>query len=206
VFEVAPGEYADGFPFDPDEPPSEFPPSVDQVFALPGLPVLDVIEFARVGSHNAPHGELPDFSGIELANEALRRVIPREHWPSDAEQRARDAASREAILRQPRGARPWTFVRDALAEVAAICPFELQLADAAGLRGTFLRPVPAERVAEVVRLIFEVNPEVMDAVEGELSMSGQDMPMSADDPELPDYEAALRRYVGELGRIRMWWD
>src|SRR5436190_83136 len=57
VFEVAPGRFAEGFEIDPDAAPVR-PPAFDQVFALPGLPVLDVIEFARVGSRDVhPAGD-----------------------------------------------------------------------------------------------------------------------------------------------------
>jgi hypothetical protein len=62
VFRVGPDTYADSWgyiersPTDPPAPPPDpatMPPTYTQLFAMPGLNVLEIIEFCKVGTHNA---------------------------------------------------------------------------------------------------------------------------------------------------------
>jgi len=214
MFRVGPNEYADSWgevEFDPaDGPPpetdpSEDPPAYAQVFALPRLAVLDIVEFCRVGSHNA--NTQPADEGFEQAFEFTKRFAEKAGPKETKKILARKEAIRRAWHRMPHGPQPWRMVRLALAEIMEIVPFDIQFADEAGLRATFLKKVSARQAKQIGRKILEVNPEAMELPPEDLSALGLSVPMDRTcRPAIPDYEAAMLQYIVTVGKFRMWWD
>jgi len=211
VFRVGPNEYADSwgavewYPADgppPERDPSESPPVYAQVFALPRLPVLDLVEFCRVGSHNADVE--PDFEqSFELMKQFAARSGPR----AMNKMLARKEEMRRRSKLQPHGPQPWRMVRQALTEIMEIVPFAIQFADEAGLRATFLKKVSPRQAKKIGRKILEVDPEAMELPVEDLASLKLSVPKDPKyRPAIPDYEAAMVKYIVTVGKFRMWWD
>jgi hypothetical protein len=113
--------------------------------ALPGLPVLDVVEVARVGTHQ----------GDEDA---------------------------------------WRDVRDGLAEVFELAPFDVTFADEAGLEAVFWRPIDDPRARAVARVLIERN--WLDSI----------ALMAEEGDELADDDDPLVTYLARRNRLRLCWD
>lgn len=173
----------------------------DAVFALPGLNTLDVVDFARTGSHNAPIWETWDerqtafgLIGIASIAEALRIAGMSENH------------ARESYSRTPHGRTPWKIVRRALEQFISEFPFNIYYADESGLAAAF-REVPrgdaARRVAEG---ILDVAPESSDAIEGRLEELGLTIPVLQTHGDISDPRAATALYIEKTGGFSLWWD
>ncbi|HYE16940.1 MAG TPA: hypothetical protein VEA69_00725 [Tepidisphaeraceae bacterium] len=213
VFRVGPDEYADSWgtvTWDPDDgpptlpDPSDAPPTCAQVFALPGADVLDVVEFCRVGSHNAP---AEPYTGSEF----LDRMREQEHLltPEQREMMRMMEADREtrrtAANRMPHGHEPWRMVQAALADIRAIVPFAILSASEAGLSATLLEAVDRLRAARIGQIIMDVDPDAMELPRQILSDLGLPIPI---DPQYSDvdHDAAMTESILATGQFRMWWD
>jgi hypothetical protein len=107
-------------------------------------------------------------------------------------------------------------VRDALAAVYEIAPFEVQFADYAGLRATFLAPVSHQSALVISDLLQRVDPECVLAVESELRAMGIEVPQetitlafgpdAGEQVASPDFEQAHIIYLTKAERLRLWWD
>jgi hypothetical protein len=197
VFRIGPDEYADSC--DPDSDP----PSYSQVFALPGIEVLDIVEFCRVGSHNAL-GK-PFDSLLDSMRESLPLMNPRGREMFNYTQINADSFRRR-YNKQPHGAEPWRAVQRSLSKIMQIAPFAIQFADTAGLHATLLNRVTPQKAKRIGRFILDVNPEAMDLPPERLEELGIPVPMDRKYPDQPDYEAAMTKYISATGEFRMWWD
>ncbi|HET6247614.1 MAG TPA: hypothetical protein VFE47_07955 [Tepidisphaeraceae bacterium] len=176
-------------------------PVFAQIFALPQLPVIDVIELCDVGSHNSPGLSSSEF--IERMRGRERLMSPEnrkmmEMFESDAGKKARHALDKAS-----RGGR-WKQVRHQLEKVMKTAPFEIQSADAAGLRATFLSPISKQQARKVGKLVLEVNSDVMDVMESELEELN--IEMNDDQNGVPDYESAMGDWITAMGGFKLWWD
>jgi hypothetical protein len=87
VYRVGPDTYADFWgevewdpregPPPPSPDPSSFPPTCTQLFAMPGLEVLEIIEFCKVGTHNAGPRRGPEpWRIVECGMAEVMKIAP----------------------------------------------------------------------------------------------------------------------------------
>jgi hypothetical protein len=179
--------------------PSSFPPTCSQIFAMPGLPTLDIVEFAKTGSHNADQIPFDDVWGS-----FSQRIMKIE--PESAPLLRESADKMRRQFSRMHSPEPWRAVQENLSEIMKIAPFTIQFADAAGLHATLLQPVSREQAKHIGNLITDVDPEAMELPISDLKEFGMDVPMDSENPDIPDYEEAMIQYIVAAKRFRMWWD
>jgi hypothetical protein len=201
VFQTDDGKYSDSS----DLSYKTNSPMYVQVLALPALPVVDIVELMKVGSHNDQHLS----SGYMLnAMEGLKQQMSTEDlaWLETPEGQQIEAANRMRVEQMFDGALRWQKVRASLARVFAIAPFEIQSADEAHLQAIFVSPVAKAKAKEVGNIIIlDIGSDVMDIFEGEWEELGI-VVHDPNEPELPDFEATMAEYILTTGTFKLWWD
>jgi hypothetical protein len=106
----------------------------------------------------------------------------------------------------------WKRVRATIGKVHARAPFDVVLADAAGLIGVFRDKLAKAKAKALAKLIAEELPAALGAMLGDASdLEVEDEDLDDDlSPEDEDarrgFSAVFARYLQERGRFHLWWD
>ncbi|HEY2589768.1 MAG TPA: hypothetical protein VGI81_28750 [Tepidisphaeraceae bacterium] len=174
---------------------------VDPVFALPGLDVLDIVEFAKTGSHNTPVWETWDEQQAAFRSIGMSSISEAMKTAGISEEQARSS-----YLRTAHGRTPWKIVRRALERFIVEFPFHIYHADEAGLSAAFETIPHGESARRVAAAILEVAPESSEAIEGRMEQLGLPAPMSVFMDQSHDPLASTAHYIQQTGGFSLWWD
>jgi hypothetical protein len=194
-FETGPGEYADSWG-DAEADPEGRTRLIEWAMALPGLPLADVAEVCRTGSHKESDESLEEaLASVRRFAKCFKRT-PAQMRVMEARVRRKFTADGQRIPR-------WQRVRDGLRDVEKICPFEVQFADEGGLHATLLKPVDDEQAGDITAILLDLEIE-LETSEEELRRLGIAVPK--DEEGFVDQEAAMRALMVSGGKFRLWWD
>lgn len=126
------------------------------VFAMPELRTLDIVDFAKVGTHDA---EVMLFNAEEFMS-AARAILSRGTYLSLVAHSDQVLAQMLARSRNRVGG-----VKSALAAIAILCPFKVIFADSAGLKAVFDNAVAPDSAKVIESAVMQVNPEAAEMAE-----------------------------------------
>ena len=106
----------------------------------------------------------------------------------------------------------WRPIQRTVGKIFASAPFDVVLADAAGLIGVFRNRLSEPRARAIAMLLAREVPTGLEAMESEVADLEVEDEDDDDDisPEEEDlrrgFSALLPRYIKDRGRFHLWWD